>query len=88
MSRCIHRSEGRLRGGEKTRIGKSAAHPKKTQEFVGATIHRAEETQFLKNECPGNYGKNEENQENDASDPTGLFEEISQLADKEEKNQT
>jgi hypothetical protein len=50
-----------------------------SKKLVALPANSAEETKFLKNHAPGDDGKQQENRDNSAGDPTRLLENISEV---------
>jgi hypothetical protein len=73
--------EGRAGGDESLRIGDAFCGAEDFQELIALAANTAEEARLLKNERPGDEGREEKNAEDSASNPAGLLENIEDVAD-------
>ena len=79
----------RASGGQGLGIGDTAGGTKDAQELVAFAADAAKQAKLLENHGPGNQRKKKEKQENAASDPSGLpnnLEEIGRQDRCEQKN--
>ena len=75
--------EGRAGGDESLRIGDALGGAEDFEELIALAADAAEEAEFLEDERPGDQGEEEQDAENSASDPTGLRENVEDIADVE-----
>ena len=79
VARGIDRGERRARCGESLRIRYTARCAKDPQEIIALATDAAEESDLLKNHGPGNDGKQKKNREDDARNPTGVLQNVSEV---------
>ncbi len=63
------------------RIGDAFCGAEDFQELIALAANTAEEARLLKNERPGDEGREEKNAEDSSSNPAGLLENIEDVAD-------
>ena len=69
----IHVRERRARGRQRLRISHTASGAKNSQKLVTLAADTAEQAEFLENHSPGNDGKEEQQSQDAAGNPTSLF---------------
>jgi len=86
------RIDGRERGacgGQRLRVRNAARGAEDAKKLIALPANAAEDSQLLENHRPGNDGEHQEERQNSARDPAGLFENLEEIGDKnrcEQKN--
>src|SRR5271168_2188430 len=80
-ARGVHGGKWRTGRGQRLRIGHATRSAEDAQELIALAGDASEEAEFLKNHGPGNYRKNQQEDENHAGHPARLAKNISQIGD-------
>ena len=81
IARGVDAGEGRACRHESLRIGDALGGAKDFEELVALAADASEEAGFLEDEGPRDEGRKKKKEENAASDPAGLRENIEDVAD-------
>jgi hypothetical protein len=79
----VNVGERRAGGDKALGIGDTFSGAEDFKELIALPANTAEEAEFLEDERPGNQGKEEQDAENGASDPTCLRENVEDITDVE-----
>lgn len=74
-------------GGQGLGVGDSMSGAEDAEKLVAFAFDAAEETKFLEDHGPRDDGENEEKRENSTGDPTGLFENATDIGQEERSEQ-
>ena len=79
----VNVGEGRAGGDESLRIGYAFGGAEDFEELIALAADATEESELLEDQRPGDEGEEEQDAENRTSHPTGLLENVEDIADVE-----
>jgi len=87
VTRRIDGLERRAAAGKRSRLGQSSARAEVLQEAVRVASNAAEQAVLLENERPRKQREDQQDEKDDTRNPTGLLDQVAQLAGEKRKSQ-